>query len=66
VRTESGKQFVERIPVKLPDDVPSGRCLYLLRDGAALHRVRLLRLFVPQDLGDLVSTINKSRERSAL
>jgi len=66
VRTESGKQFVERIPVKLPDDVPLGRCLYLSVMALRFNRVRLLRPLSPQDLGDLVSTINKIKKNDRL
>jgi hypothetical protein len=66
VRTESGKQFVERIPVKLPDDVPIGQVLVFVGDGAALQQGSAAQAFVPQDLGDLVSTINKIKKNDRL
>ena len=66
VRTESGKQFVERIPVTLPNDVPTGQVLVFVGDGAALQQGSAAQAFVPQDLSELVSTINKVKKSDRL
>lgn len=66
VRTESGKQFVERIPVTLPADVPLGQILVFVGDGAALQQGSASQAFVPQDLAQLVGTINKAKKSDRL
>jgi hypothetical protein len=66
VRTESGKQFVERIPVTLPADVPIGQILVFVGDGAALQQGSASQAFVPQDLAQLVGTINKAKKSDRL
>src|SRR5688572_22654170 len=66
VRTESGKQFVQRIPVKIPADVPSGPLVIFVGDGGALQETSGAKAFVPQDLGQLVSAINKIRKDDRL
>jgi hypothetical protein len=37
VRTDSGKQFVQRIPVTIPSDVPRGPLVLFVGDGGALQ-----------------------------
>lgn len=66
VRTESGKQFVERIPVQIPQDVPTGQLLVFVGDGAALQQGSASQAFVAQDLGQLVSAINKVKKNDRL
>jgi len=66
VRTESGKQFVQRIPVQIPRDVPLGQLLVFVGDGSALQQGSAAQAFVPQDLGQLVSTINKVKKSDRL
>lgn len=66
VRTDSGKQFVERIPVEIPADVPAGQLLVLVGDGSALQESSAARSFVPRDLGQLVSTINQLKKNDRL
>ena len=66
VRTESGKQFVQRIPVKIPRDVPLGQLLIFVGDGGALQQGSAAQAFVPQDLGQLVSAINKVKKSDRL
>jgi hypothetical protein len=66
VRTESGKQFVQRIPLQIPQDVPLGQLLIFVGDGAALQQGSSQQAFVPQDLGQLVSVINKLKKNDRL
>lgn len=66
VRTESGKQFVQRIPVQIPADVPPGQLLVFVGDGAALQEGSAAKAFVPQDLGQLVAAINKVKKNDRL
>ncbi len=66
VRTESGKQFVQRIPVQIPDDATPGQLLVFVGDGGALQEGSAARAFVPQDLGQLVRAINKVKKSDRL
>lgn len=66
VRTQAGKQFVERIPVQIPTDVPSGQLMIMIGDGATLQESSSARVFVPRDLGQLVSAINKVKKNDRL
>lgn len=58
-RTQSGRIFLQRIPVKIPADTPAGPLSIVVGDGFALQREAASQQFVPRDLGDLVDTINK-------
>jgi hypothetical protein len=66
VRTESGKQFVQRIPVQIPDDATPGQVLVFVGDGGALQEGSAAKAFVPQDLGQLVKAINKVKKSDRL
>lgn len=66
VRTDSGKQFVERIPVQIPADAPSGQLMIMIGDGATLQESSAARVFVPRDLGQLVVAINKTKKNDRL
>ena len=66
VRTESGKQFVQRIPVRIPEDATPGQLLVFVGDGGALQEGSAARAFVPQDLGQLVNAINKVKKSDRL
>lgn len=65
-RTESGKQFVQRIPVEIPQDVPRGSLLIFVGDGTILQQASASQIFVPNDLTQLVSTINKVKKNDRL
>ncbi len=58
VRSDSGKVFVQKIPVKIPADTPAGTLLINVADGATAQQVAVSQHFVPKTLGDLVKTIN--------
>lgn len=66
VRTESGKQFVQRIPVSIPADVPPGQLVLFVGDGGSLQQASASQSFVPQDLGQLVGAINKIKKNDRL
>ncbi|HEY0004356.1 MAG TPA: hypothetical protein VGB17_06060 [Pyrinomonadaceae bacterium] len=66
VRTESGKQFVQRIPVQIPADVPAGQLLIFVGDGGALQEGSAAKAFVPQDLSQLVNAINRVKKSDRL
>jgi hypothetical protein len=66
VRTESGKLFVQRIPVQIPEDATPGQLLVFVGDGGALQEGSAARSFVPQDLGQLVRAINKVKKSDRL
>ena len=66
VRTESGKQFVQSIPVQIPDDVAAGQLLVFVGDGGALQEGSAAKAFVPQDLGQLVRAINTMKKSDRL
>ena len=66
VRTESGKQFVQRIPVQIPEDAALGQLLVFVGDGGALQEGSAAKSFVPQDLGQLVRAINTVKKTDRL
>jgi len=66
VRTDSGQQFVQRIPVKIPNDVPLGQLVLFVGDGGALQQATAAQNFVPKDLSQLVGAINKIKKNDRL
>jgi hypothetical protein len=66
VRTESGKVFVQRIPVRIPSDAPAGQLVMFVGDGGTLQQVSASQNFVPQDLTQLVGAINKIKKNDRL
>jgi len=66
IRTESGKQFVQRIPVEIPADVPTGQLLLFVGDGGSLQQASSSQSLVPKDLGQLVSAINRLKKNDRL
>ncbi len=66
VRTESGKQFVQRIPLEIPNDVPPGQLILFVGDGGALQQGLAAQTLVPKDLGQLVNAINKVKKSDRL
>ncbi|HUR97301.1 MAG TPA: hypothetical protein VMZ26_04455 [Pyrinomonadaceae bacterium] len=58
-RTNSGKIFVQRIPVTIPAGTPTGLFSITVADGREIQQNAAIQQFVPRDLSDLVATINK-------
>ncbi len=61
-RTDSGKIFVQKIPVTIPADTPAGALSILVGDGGAIQQTSVIQQFVPKDLSELVNTINKAKK----
>src|SRR6267142_2347943 len=66
VRTESGKQFVQRIPVQIPEDAIPGQLLVFVGDGGALQEGSAAGALGPHELGQLVQAINKVKKSDRL
>ena len=58
-RTNAGKIFVQKIPVTIPDGTPAGMFSITVGDGKEVQQNSAIQQFVPRDLADLISTINK-------
>lgn len=65
-RTESGKIFVQKIPVTVPTDAPLGALSVLVGDGNALQQNSIIQQFIPKNLGELIGTINKAKKSDRL
>lgn len=65
-RTDSGKIFVQKIPVTVPMDAPAGALSVLVGDGGVIQQNSIIQQFVPKTLGELVSTINKAKKSDRL
>ena len=61
-RTDSGKIFVQKIPVTIPADTPSGALSILVADGGTLQQTSVIQQFVPKDLTELVKMINQTKK----
>ncbi|MEO6391686.1 MAG: hypothetical protein ABIP75_07525, partial [Pyrinomonadaceae bacterium] len=66
VRTDSGKTFVQRIPVTIPSDIPSGPVLLFVGDGLALQQASAAQSFVPRELGQLIDAMNQVKKNDRL
>jgi hypothetical protein len=65
-RTNAGKVFVQKIPVTIPEDTPTGLFSITVADGREIQQNSAIQHFVPRDLGDLVATINKLKQADRL
>jgi hypothetical protein len=61
-RTDSGKIFVQKIPVTIPGGTPTGPLSILVADGTALQQTSVIQQFVPKNLTELVDMINKNKK----
>jgi hypothetical protein len=66
IRTDAGKQFVQRIPVQIPAEISSGPLVITVGDGATLQETSVAKTFVPLDLTQLVSALNKVKKNDRL
>ncbi len=65
LRTPNGQEFVEKIPLRVPEDISGGRLLVTVADGSTLTSFEnhlLRRTFVPRDLDQLIRAINNLRK----
>ena len=58
-RTVGGKLFVQKIPVTIPADTPAGAVSIVIGDGNAIQEKAAIQQFVPKNVGELISTINR-------
>jgi hypothetical protein len=66
MRSDSGKVFVQKIPVKVPADIPAGALVVAVADGDSLDELSATKSFVPKDIADLIRTINQVKKDDRL
>ena len=65
-RTNSGKIFIQKIPVTIPSDTPSGMFSITVADGREIQQNSSIQQFVPRNLAELIATINKLKRADRL
>lgn len=65
-RTESGSEYVERIPVEIPADAPLGQLQIVVGDGASIQAMEPRTGISPKSLSQLVRELNKVRKADRL
>lgn len=65
-RTEGGGEFVERIPIEIPQDAPIGQLQVVVGDGSALQAIEPRSGFTPKSLDQLVREMNRLRKSDRL
>ncbi len=58
-RTNSGKVLVQKIPLQIPVDTPTGVLSIVVGDGNSIQQNAAIQQFVPRNLVELIQTINK-------
>lgn len=65
-RTDSGGEYIERIPVEIPADAPLGQLQIVVGDGASIQAMEPRTGISPKSLGQLVRELNKIRKADRL
>lgn len=65
-RTESGGEYVERIPIEIPQDAPLGPLQIIIGDGPSVQATEARTGFTPKSLNQLVREINRLRKGDRL
>lgn len=65
-RTDSGKIFVQRIPIAIPADTPGGMLSITVGDGTSIQQNAAIQQFVPKTLDELIKTINGVKQPDRL
>jgi hypothetical protein len=65
-RTENGGEYVERIPIEIPQDAPTGPLQIIIGDGPSVQATEARTGFTPKSLGQLVREINRIRKADRL
>jgi hypothetical protein len=69
-RNDNGSEYVERIPVEIPADAPTGPLTIVVGDGASVNQTELRAQaateFLPKDLSQLVRAINRLKKNNRL
>jgi len=65
-RTATGRIFLEKIPVKIPEQTPEGILTITVADGAQIQQASGAQQFIPRDLTELIKIINELRPSDQL
>lgn len=65
-RTDSGGEYIERIPVEIPADTPLGELQIVVGDGASIQAQEPRTGISPKSLSQLVRELNKIRKSDRL
>lgn len=65
-RTESGKMFIQRIPITIPAHTPGGMLAITVGDGTSIQQNAAIQQFVPKTLDELIKTINGVKQPDRL
>ncbi len=65
-RTNDGKVYTQRIPVKIPEETPEGVFSIAVGDGGQIQRDSAIQHFVPRNLAELIATINRLKTNDRL
>src|SRR5262249_49327166 len=66
VRSDAGQVLVQKIPVKIPADTPTGALLIAVADGGSLEELSAAKSFVPRNLAELIGTLNRVKKDDRL
>lgn len=66
VRSETGRVFSQKIPVKIPNDTPAGMLIVAVGDGSAVQQTSMSKQFIPKDLRELIRKINDVKKDDRL
>lgn len=66
VRTDSGRVFVQKIPVKIPSDAPTGNLTINVGDGNSIQQTAVSQQFIPKDIAEMIRTINEIKKNDRL
>ena len=66
VRTDSGRTFVQRVPVKIPADTPAGMLMVTVGDGNSIQQTSVSQQFIPKDIAEMIKTINEIKKNDRL
>ncbi|MGI9056189.1 MAG: hypothetical protein ACR2F2_10360 [Pyrinomonadaceae bacterium] len=66
VRTDSGRTFVQKVPVKIPADTPAGMLMVTVGDGNSIQQTSVSQQFIPKDIAEMIKTINEIKKNDRL
>lgn len=66
VRTDSGRIFVQKIPVKIPAGTPNGTLMINVGDGNSIQQTAISQQFIPKNIAEMIRTINEIKKNDRL
>jgi hypothetical protein len=66
VRSDSGRIFVQKVPVTIPADTPAGMLLVNVSDGGTTQQISASQQFTPKNAAELIKTINDIKKDDRL